>query len=348
MSDAPFCYAWHNSRPRPPANNPPDPVHRVRDHTGRMRVRPRGMSVTYASSSEQETQQTGSLDLFRLLDLLSAAALDLEGAVHVSTRVRGYRGRAPSSTVVIGAVYPPLPRPSWSDLGSRMLAAEPSERARSPDATLNALTGSISVWPRGAKTWHPRSSLMGIAAAVLTLALGLCTVGACREAPRATAWADDAYRWLTVHGDDVARTLNKREMVQAVRLPGQLKTVDDVAKAGLDMPVEQLMRAARKRAAYEIDLDITYREVLDAGVAVQDAHCDGLKKELVTGSPTTFPEYITLLIYHYASAQIPQPPAQELREQARHLVAAASALKMLMIAKPIDYRASIVRACQML
>lgn len=157
----------------------------------------------------------------------------------------------------------------------------------------------------------------------------------------AQAWLDDAFRWFRTYGDDIGVRITQKQFTNTARMSRNIRTVEDVAATGEGVSVRRLNAAVQ---------DLPFEPVtegLKLSAAASEAHCEGLKLELQTGRSTTYSEYITFLIVHYARNQIPEPPAMELRDLAQSLMRRAVAIYALTIGDPVAYKARVVRACSM-
>jgi len=117
-----------------------------------------------------------------------------------------------------------------------------------------------------------------------------------------------------------------------------IKSVDDLARAGRRVSVEEILQAAQRERSLQdkisgeltrIAKNVDPSQPIDFGAAVVEAHCGGLKHELTTGKPPTVSDYTIYFVLELAESQIPTPPSKQIREVADSLIMVANDLYAL-------------------
>jgi hypothetical protein len=175
------------------------------------------------------------------------------------------------------------------------------------------------------------------------LVISFCLIGQ-RAHAQAAGLVEDTWRLLRPFSDDLVRMLPKSQVRQIVRVRQAPRTLTELASTGRRYVTAEEISRAEPRA----DVAAMREELIEAGFAVQEAHCEGLNMELREGRSLTYADYVALMVVHYVKGQLPVPPERDLVGKAKGLVAAADKIRVIAFFDPASYRAEIARSCRIL
>jgi hypothetical protein len=156
------------------------------------------------------------------------------------------------------------------------------------------------------------------------------------------------------HQDDAAL----KAIAQRLEASNRIRTVDDLARIGGDVSVNEISDSAKRGQALRnkirgkldgIVKDIDWPKAREygwkAGNSVAEAHCEGLKKELATRKPATLNDYTVYFVVALVQNELPTPPPQEILETAENLVTLANYLNALTVNDEAARRGYVKAAC---
>jgi hypothetical protein len=135
--------------------------------------------------------------------------------------------------------------------------------------------------------------------------------------------------------DDIARTLAPSNSI---------KSVDDLA-AESGISLKEILESSKRRQSFRNKMTRELNRIVmdyakDAGLAVAEAHCNGLKKKLKTGEPATISDYTVYFVVAVVKNKLPMPPQLETREAVKDLLVVGNHVYNL----PLEDEAAYVKA----
>jgi hypothetical protein len=135
--------------------------------------------------------------------------------------------------------------------------------------------------------------------------------------------------------DDIARTLAPSNSI---------KSVDDLA-AESGISLKEILESSKRRQSFRNKMTRELNRIVidyakDAGPAVAEAHCNGLKKKLKTGEPATISDYTVYFVVAVVKNKLPMPPELKTREAVKDLLVVGNHVYNL----PVEDEAAYVKA----